>query len=233
MMAAMAKAKEKYGADYPFATDGVHPSFNGHLVMAYAFLKGLGCDGDLGTLTLDAGAGSAVATAGHTVISASATRLEVESTRYPFCFVDDPANRESTRAVLDCVPFNDELNRFRLVVKNLAAPQAKLKWGTAEKTFTSAQLAAGINLAAEFLDNPFSAAFARVEAAVKAQQSYETPATKTLLHSLPAWQTTLPEEKADLARLQSVVVEKSRGLAAAARGSVTPVRHVVELTPLP
>ena len=33
--------------------DGVHPAANGHLIMAYAFLKGLGCDGNVGTITLD------------------------------------------------------------------------------------------------------------------------------------------------------------------------------------
>ena len=40
MMDVMAKAKAKYGEDYPVAgKDGVHPIANGHLVMAYAFLK--------------------------------------------------------------------------------------------------------------------------------------------------------------------------------------------------
>ncbi|MCX6953729.1 MAG: SGNH/GDSL hydrolase family protein [Verrucomicrobia bacterium] len=233
MLAAMAKAKAKYGVDYPFANDGVHPSANGHLVMAYAFLKALGCDGDLGTLTLDAKAGTATGTTGHKVLSASAAKIEIESTRYPFCFVDNPANKESTRAVLDCVPFNEDLNRFRLVVKNLTAPRATVKWGAAEKTFTAAQLAAGINLPAEFLDNPFNESFARVEAAVKAQQAFETPATKTLLHSLPAWQSSLPEEKESLARLQSSVIEKSRRLAADARRALTPVRHTLELIPQP
>jgi lysophospholipase L1-like esterase len=233
MMTAMAKAKAKYGVDYPFATDGVHPSFNGHLVMAYAFLKALGCDGDVGTLTWDAQAGTATATSGHKILAATKGSLEVESTRYPFCFVDDPANQESTRAVLDCVPFNEELNRFRLVVKNLAVAKAVVKWGTKEKTFTATQLTAGINLAAEFLDNPFNESFARVEAAVKAQQSFETPATKTLLHTLPQWQTNLPEEKAAIDRLQTGVLEKSRTLAAAAQRTVAPVRHTLTITPSP
>lgn len=233
MLAAMAKAKTKYGADYPFATDGVHPSFNGHLVMAYAFLKALGCDGDIGTFTLDATAGTATATTGHRVLSASRTQLEIESTRYPFCFVDDPANPQSTRAVLDCFPFNDDLNRLRLVVKNLSAPRATIRWGTADKIFSAAQLAAGINLAAEFLDNPFNAAFARVETAVKAQQAFETPAVKTLLQTLPVWQSTLPEEKATLTRLQSVILAKARTLAADAQRTVVPVRHSVSITPLP
>src|SRR5688572_19142843 len=43
MLDVMAKAKAKYGEDYPVGGgDGVHPSANGQLVMAYAFLKALG-----------------------------------------------------------------------------------------------------------------------------------------------------------------------------------------------
>lgn len=50
----MKKAKAKYGASYALAgEDGVHPDENGQLVMAYAFLKAMGCSGDLGTITLD------------------------------------------------------------------------------------------------------------------------------------------------------------------------------------
>ena len=54
MMDAMAKTKAKYGKSYHLAgVHGVHPDLNGHLVMAYAFLKALGCDGDIGTITVD------------------------------------------------------------------------------------------------------------------------------------------------------------------------------------
>ena len=54
MMEAMEKAKAKYGKEYHVAGgDGVHPDDNGHLVMAYAFLKALGCDGDIGKITVD------------------------------------------------------------------------------------------------------------------------------------------------------------------------------------
>jgi lysophospholipase L1-like esterase len=233
MMAAMEKAKAKYGADYPTTQDGVHPLFNGHLVMAYAFLKALGCTGDIGTITLDYKTGVATGSDGHEIISSSPTKIEIESTRYPFCFVDDPAKTGSSREVLDCVPFNEELNRFRLVVTNLSMPHMKVKWGAAEKTFTAEQLAAGINLSAEFLDNPFNAAFAKVETAVKAQQAFETPATKILLHSLPAWQASLPEAKDVETQLQSAVVGKSQNLEATARSAFAPVRHTLELSPIP
>jgi lysophospholipase L1-like esterase len=235
MMSAMEKAKAKYGVDYPTTLDGVHPLFNGHLVMAYAFLKALGCSGDIGTITFDAKTGIATSTDGHKIISASPAKIEIESTRYPFCFVDDPAKKGSSRDVLDFVPFNEELNRFQLIVKNISTPSMKVKWGASEKTFTAEQLAKGINLAAEFLDNPFNDAFAKVENAVKAQQAFETPATKILLHGInfPAWQANLPEETDTLKKLQSAVVGKSKKLEADARNAFMPVRHTLELTPVP
>ena len=54
MKQAMVAAKSALGEEYPVAgRDGVHPGPNGHLVMAYAFLKSLGLDGDIGTVTVD------------------------------------------------------------------------------------------------------------------------------------------------------------------------------------
>ncbi len=47
-------AKKEYGDDYMLSgPDGVHPHWAGHLVMAYAFLKAMGLDGDIGTFTVD------------------------------------------------------------------------------------------------------------------------------------------------------------------------------------
>ena len=76
MIEAMTKAKEKYGKSYHLAgppPDGIHPDKNGHLVMAYAFLKALGCDGDLGQISVDVSAGKADASGGHKVLSTSST----------------------------------------------------------------------------------------------------------------------------------------------------------------
>ena len=47
MIEFIAKAKAKYGKDYWLCADGGHPDRSGHLVMAYVFLKALGCDGNL------------------------------------------------------------------------------------------------------------------------------------------------------------------------------------------
>ena len=92
MLDAMTKAKAKYGRTYHLAGgDGVHPDRNGHLVMAYAFLKALGCDGNIGTITVDLAGNKAEATEGHKVLSFAGGQLEIESAKYPFCFYGDPA----------------------------------------------------------------------------------------------------------------------------------------------
>ena len=50
----MEKAKVRFGARYHVAgADGVHPAANGHLIIAYAFLKAFGCDGNIGTFNVD------------------------------------------------------------------------------------------------------------------------------------------------------------------------------------
>src|SRR5262249_50758415 len=54
MVKAMEKAKSELGESYDVCgSDGVHPQPNGQIVMAYAFLKGLGLDGEIGTVTVD------------------------------------------------------------------------------------------------------------------------------------------------------------------------------------
>lgn len=72
------------------------------------------------------------------------------------------------------MPFNREMNRFTLVVKNLSAPGAEAMWGASRKTITRAELEAGVNLAEAFADNPFSAlraASARLLCAAPAQRT--------------------------------------------------------------
>ncbi len=228
MMDVMTKAKAKYGPAYALAGgDGVHPGPNGHLVMAYAFLKALGCDGDVGTITLDVAAGKADATAGHKILSATSSTVEIESTRYPFCFSGDPKEPSSTRGPIEFLPFNEELNRLRFVVKN-ADDDAhyKVTWGAASKTFTGAQLAKGINLAAEFLDSPFAESFAKVDHAVREQQNYETPLTKVMLHDLPTFRAVAPEETGALA---VKIIAKDKTLFDTAAAAVTPVRHTLKI----
>src|SRR5439155_3976614 len=110
--------KDKYGKEYHLAgADGVHPGHNGHLVMAYAFLKAMGCDGEIGTITADVGGAKAEASEGHKSVSCEKGVIEVESTRYPFCFFGTPSSPDATSGVIEYLPFNQELNRLVLVVK--------------------------------------------------------------------------------------------------------------------
>ena len=151
MIDVMTKAKAKYGKSYHLAGgDGVHPDRNGHLVMAYAFLKALGCSGDIGRITVDLKANQAEATAGHKIVSCRDGVVEIESTRYPFCFYGDPAQPSATRGVIEFLPFNQDLNRLTLVVKEPAG-RCKVTWGKSSKEFSAEQLSAGVNLAAEFV----------------------------------------------------------------------------------
>ena len=184
MLECKTKAQAKWGAKYQLAgKDGVHPSANGHLVMAYAFLKAMGFDGNIGTITVDLGSNKATATDGHKLVSDTVKdgTVELDSSKYPFCFTGDPADSNATTGVIQLIPFNQDLNRLTLIVSNSPSEKMKVTWGKTSKEFTSSELAKGINLAAEFLDNPFSEQFAKVHEAVKNQQAFETPFIKILL----------------------------------------------------
>lgn len=170
MVEVMAKAQDKYGKEYAFAGgkgDGVHPGPAGHLVMAWVYLKALGYDGDIGTITVNLANDQAKATDGHKVVSCKGGVATIESTRSPFCFLASPQNPKdfvsgnATRSVADLFPFNDDLNRMTLIVEGSKAKTLKVTWGQHSKEFDAATLAKGINLAAEFLDNPFCERFSK------------------------------------------------------------------------
>ncbi len=112
-------------------------------------------------------------------------QLDIESRRWPFCFEGDGTASSSTRSILPFVPFNDDLNRYVLKVRNLTAPRAKVTWGTEAKEFTREQLEKGINLAAEFPRTPFDEPFAALSAAVADKQAYETHDDQADRHRLP------------------------------------------------
>jgi hypothetical protein len=235
MIEVMTKAKAKYSKNYHLAGgDGVHPDKNGHLVMAYAFLKGLGCDGDLGQISVDLAAGKAEASGGHKVLSVVAsggekgdTAVEIESTRYPFCFEGDPAYPAATRGVIEFFPFNADLNRLTLKVAGVGAAGAKVTWGSASKHFTAEQLQKGINLADEFLDNPFCEPFRKVEAQIRKQQELETPLVKQTIHNIPVYLDLAPEEAASFEKAANAGVRRDKQWADESRAAVVPVKHTL------
>lgn len=217
-------AHQKYGASYAVpGKDGVHPDWAGHLVMAHAFLKALGLDGDLGTFTVDLGSGRATASSGHKVDGFANNTLTVTSSRYPFCASGPLDKDNSIRSGMTLVPFNAELNRLKLVVKGGAAENYAVTWGDETHDYSAAQLAAGVNLAEDFAVNPFSTPFARVDAAVADKQKYETRQIKELFHG--------PEGRAD-ADGTSAVTEKAREpLARAIATALVPVTHTLRIQP--
>ena len=204
--------------------DGVHPGWAGHLVMAYAYLRALGLDGDIGTLSVDLAAQTATATAGHTVESFKDNTLTVVSTKYPFYAGGEINSDNSIRSGATLVPFFEELSRFRLVVKNASAAKYQIVWGSTTNVYTGAQLTDGVNLAADFVENPFSDAFKKVDEAVAAKQAFETHQIKQVFHS--------KEAKADMDKAVAFTEAARAPLAAAIAAAVTPVRHSITIQPV-
>ncbi len=235
MYNAMPKAKAVLGERYDVCGgDGFHPGPNGQLAMAYAFLKGLGLDGQIGTITLDLKGGS-TASEGHQLIAASGGTMDLSSTRWPFCFDGDGKSSNSTRSIVPFLSFNEELNRLTLKVKNLDAARAKVTWGAESREFTREQLTAGVNLVAEFTTTPFDASFQKLIGALGAKQGFETYMIKqviTTFRSMPA------EVKGD-AELQAAFKTIAERLSAhqaklddAARATIVPVKHSLKVEPL-
>jgi lysophospholipase L1-like esterase len=230
----MAKAKAKYGERYPVcgASDGIHPQANGHLVMAYAFLKALGVSGDVGTITLDLAGQKATATDGHKVLSCEGGTIQMESTRYPFCFSGDPASPDATTGVIQFFPFNDDLNRFRLVVTNPGAGRVRVTFGPASKEFAAADAARGINLAAEFLDNPFAQPFAAELKKIQAKQNVESLLDMGFYNSIPALEAQLPAAKGAYEATEGPIRDLLAAQAKAIPESVPPVRYAIKVEPV-
>ena len=176
-MAAMTRAKSRFGEDHKFdGEDGYRPGDLCSLAMAHAFLKALGCTGDIAALTADFAAGRAEGSSGHTIVSFRESTITIESTRYPFYFPghgfgpQDP----SPYPLLQCTPFNEELNRFRLVVKNLPTGSAKISWGPdASGDFSADELGRGVNLTVRFPATPLTGRFQDVDGAVRDQLQQE------------------------------------------------------------
>lgn len=227
---ATAKAKARYGADYKIAPDGIHPHPGGHLVMAYAFLKALGCDGNIGKLTVDFVSGESESDPGQKILSFQNGNLEVESTRYPFLLTGVPGDT-GTRTMSEFIPFNQDLNRYVLVVKN-SPPKARITWGKESLEFTKEQLEAGVNLAAEFSENPFRDAFGAGERAIRAQQKFESEEVKTLLDAEAKGEKPLPDENGVSVPVREYILKKDAELRAASKAAIAPVRHAIRVESL-
>lgn len=237
MLTAGVAAQKQYGTNYAIAgKDGVHPAWAGQTVMAYAFLKALGLKGDLGVFTVDLKRSKMKVSKGHTVLSTRDSEFTIRSSRYPFCACvessepndsfpvcaqDDLASDNSIRSAMALVPFDQGLNRFTLIAKNASTANYLVTWGTQSKTFSAEQLARGVNLAAEFPDNPFSVAFAKVDMAVAAKQAFETKQIKEVFRS--------PEAKTDMEGVAARTEQERQPLAQAIKDAFVPVTHTIKI----
>jgi hypothetical protein len=238
MMIASLEAGKRYFTNYAIAgKDGVHPGWAGHTVMAYAFLKALGLEGDVGLFTVDLKKNKLTASPGHKLVSAKDGEFVITSSRYPFCPClpagsgaasypvcekDDPEKDNSIRSAMTLIPFNQDLNRLILKATNLKAGRTyKVTWGGESKPFTATQLERGINLVEEFPCNPFCEAFAKVDAAVAAKQAYETTQIKKSFRS--------PEAKADMEAVAAQTETGRAPLATAIKAAFVPVTHTIKV----
>ena len=245
MLNAGTVARQRYGTNFNISgNDGVHPNWAGHTVMAYAFLKGMGLDGDIGTFTVDLKKDQMKASAGHEVVSSNGGEFKIKSSRYPFCACEPEGSAawhypvcgksvisrdDNIEAGMALVPFNQDLNRFMLIAKNGEAGQYKVTWGTESKVFSAAQLAQGINLAVEFPSNPFNEAFAKVDDAVRLKQEFETREMKTDFR--PKGNLRAPIEEV-IPQTEKVVKEdekKHDTLAAAVSAAFVPVTYTIRI----
>ncbi len=230
MVDTMAKAKAALGDSYDVCgQDGVHPGPNGQLIMAYAFLKALGCKGDIAEITVDL-TGKTAASEGHKVLSSNAGKVEIESERYPFCLEGDAKASNGTRSITAFLPFNEELNRFTLKVKGVKGDKAKVTWGDETKEFSKAQLEKGINLAAEFEKTPFDGAFKKFSSAVGAKQAFETGMIKDFVTKFRNYAADIkedPELGTALATVKTRLGMRHAVLEEASRKALQPVRHTI------
>jgi len=238
MLTAGVAAQKQFGTNYAIAgKDGVHPGWAGHTIMAYAFLKAMGLKGEIGTFTVDLKKQKMTATAGHEVLSSKNGAYQLKSSRYPYCPCepeghsapsypvcekDNPERDDSIRSAMGLIPFNRDLNRFVLIAKNGKGNSFKVTWGTETRSFTSAQLAKGINLVEEFPLNPFSEAFAKVDAAVAAKQAFETKQIKQIFHGA--------EGKADMDKAVESTEQQREPLADAIQKAFAPVTHTIRIS---
>lgn len=221
---------------YNVGGDGTHVGEAGHLMIAYGFLKTMGFDGAVGTLTVDLSSNTAKTTPGHKIISFENGEVKIESTRYPFCFTGDPS-KPSPATTLNAVkylPFNEELNRYMLVVHGLKALKARVTWGAQCRDVNAADLEKGINLAALFIpENPFSEQFAKVHAAALAQQTQEVYFVKEFLGMVESLTKAVPAEEESINQVTKAGSKQVAAMAAAAASLVIPIQHTLKIEPLP
>ncbi len=234
MFDAMTKAQEALGKQYDVCgRDGFHPGGNGHLLMAYAFLKSLDLKGDIGEIVIDLN-GKSTASEGHSIKGGSAGNIEIESSRWPFCFQGDETSSSGTRSIVRFTNFNEDLNRLIVKVKGLSTNNARVKWGEQEKQFTRAQLEQGINLMKEFDATPFDASFQALLEAIATKQNFETNMIKgsiTHLRNMPPELANDVEMKKAVGMMRDRFASRHKELDATVHAVLKPITYKLIVSP--
>lgn len=190
MLEVQRQAKEREPA-FTMIPDSVHPDPVGHLVMAYLALQRIDAPRVVGEITVDEGRAEASGGASASAVKAryGGTELDLDLQFLPF-YVPPEA-----RAALELVPFQNELNRFRLradVGMAVADTWVVSVDGATAGTFTPEELAAGVDLA--LLDGaPWSVGGRRLwEAAQYRWEKHFEAWRQMALAPSPAMLPTLP-----------------------------------------
>jgi hypothetical protein len=181
----------------------------------------MGLDGEIAEFSIDLAGAQAQASAGHTIKSLGSGKFQITSDRYPFC-ARGPLDRDnSIRSGMTLVPFAEDLNRFTLKVTGIGEGPYRVTWGEHSQDFSGAELKQGINLAVAFPENPFCAAFDKLDQAVAAKQNFETKQIKEIFHG--------PRGHADIEKAVAETEAERSPLAAAIRASLVPVTHEIAI----
>ncbi len=245
MLNAAYTAEEKFGASYHLSGgDAVHPGWAGHTIMAYAFLKALGLDGNIADFKVDLSSGKMTVSEGHKLLKAKDGVYTIRSSRYPFCpdapmglaadwyptiGLNSVTNSDSIRSGMTLVPFNEDLNRFMLTVNHATADKYRVTWGENSREFTKEQLASGVNLAAEFTANPFSTQFALIDAAVASKQAFETREVKVLFRTGDD-KATMEQISAKTDQVIKASEKEHAALDAVIRAAYKPITYTLKIT---
>ena len=117
----------------------------------------------------------------------------------------------------------------------MTAARAKVAWGEATKEFSREQLAAGINLAAEFGATPFDGNFNAYLGQVGEKQQFETVLIKQLVTNFRGFEGDAqadPEVAAAFKILKDKLAGRQAALDMKARAALAPVKHKLTVTPL-
>jgi hypothetical protein len=160
------------------------------MTMAYIILKTLGAPGEVSSTEIDIATGKTRGRRSQIAgLEVSAARNRVSFTRSDLaspCWIDDRAPFPGSLG-LELVPFREEMNRMPLLVSGLAPGRYELTIdGYALGVFSAAQLAAGIDLAAD-ARNPLFEAGRQVDARIRTQAAATYAARQVRFFRPPSW----------------------------------------------